>query len=183
MKIPALRALLVLTDNWTWSPHPTPKDLVEIAAAAEAAAEDGVAMSDHMVLGAGGRARGLPFNLRDYAMPDNQEPDSSRFVADPHMVLAAVVARTSRRRLVIGVLISRFRHPLVTAKDLATLDPLSEDRLFVVSTMSWHDEEYAALGVTFLRRGTIMDEQLEIWRRSWSGPPSPSLPWSELFLS
>ncbi len=169
MSIPSLRALLVLSENWTLNPRPTLNDLVDIAVAAEAAGVDGVMMSDHVVLGAGAKAGGLPFNMRDYAMPGNQEPDSSW--PSPYMVLAAIAARTSRLRLVVGALISPLRHPLVTAKDLATLDQLSGGRLVVLPTVSWHDEEYAALGVAFHRRGAIMDEQLEIWRRAWAGSP------------
>ena len=169
MTTPSLRALLVLSENWTLRPSLTLHDLVEIAVEAEAAGVDGVMMSDHVVLGTSAKARGLPFNLRDYAMPGNQEPDSSW--PSPYMVLAAIAARTSTLRLVVGALISPLRHPLVTAKDLATLDQLSQGRLVVLPTVSWHDEEYAALGVAFHRRGAILDEQLEIWRRAWSGSP------------
>jgi probable F420-dependent oxidoreductase len=165
----SLRALLVLSENWTLRPSPTLNDLVDIAVDAEAAGVDGVMMSDHVVLGASAKARGLPFNLRDYAMPGNQEPDSSW--PSPYIVLAAIAARTSTLRLVVGALIAPVRHPLVSAKDLATLDQLSQGRLVVLPTVSWHDEEYAALGVAFHRRGAILDEQLEIWRRAWTGSP------------
>jgi probable F420-dependent oxidoreductase len=165
----SLRALMVLSENWTLHPTPTLTDLVELAVAAEADGVDGVMMSDHVVLGAGAKALGRPFNPRDYAMPGNQEPDSSW--PSPYMVLAAIAARTSTLRLVVGALISPLRHPLVTAKDLATLDQLSRGRLIVLPTVSWHDEEYDALGVPFHRRGAILDEQLEIWRRAWG--PSP----------
>jgi probable F420-dependent oxidoreductase len=169
MAAQSLRALLVLSENWTLRPSPTLNDLVDIAVDAEAAGVDGVMMSDHVVLGASAKARGLPFNLRDYAMPGNQEPDSSW--PSPYMVLAAIAARTTTLRLVVGALISPLRHPLVSAKDLATLDQLSQGRLVVLPTVSWHDEEYAALGVAFHRRGAILDEQLEIWRRAWTGSP------------
>lgn len=165
----SLRALMVLSENWTLRPTPDLRDLVELAVEAEALGVDGVMMSDHVVLGAGANARGLPFNPRDYAMPGNQDPASSW--PSPHMLLAAVAARTTTLRLVVGALISPLRHPLVTAKDLATLDQLSQGRLIVLPTVSWHDEEYAAIGVPFHRRGAILDEQLEIWRRAWSGSP------------
>ena len=42
---------------------------------------------------------------------------------------------------------------------------------FVLPTVSWHRDEYAALGVPFGRRGDILDEQLEIWTRAWHGSP------------
>ncbi len=165
----SMRALLVLSENWTLRPSPTLNDLVDIAVEAEAAGVDGVMMSDHVVLGESAKAQGLPFNMRDYAMPGNQEPDSTW--PSPYMVLAAIAARTTTLRLVVGALISPLRHPLVSAKDLATLDQLSGGRLVVLPTVSWHEEEYAALGVAFHRRGAILDEQLEIWRRAWSGSP------------
>jgi alkanesulfonate monooxygenase SsuD/methylene tetrahydromethanopterin reductase-like flavin-dependent oxidoreductase (luciferase family) len=41
----------------------------------------------------------------------------------------------------------------------------------VLPTVSWHRDEYAALGVPFGRRGDILDEQLEIWSRAWAGSP------------
>jgi alkanesulfonate monooxygenase SsuD/methylene tetrahydromethanopterin reductase-like flavin-dependent oxidoreductase (luciferase family) len=37
--------------------------------------------------------------------------------------------------------------------------------------VSWHRDEYAALGVPFERRGEILDEQLEIWAKAWRGSP------------
>ena len=87
------------------------------------------------------------------------------------MVLAAVAARMTTMRLVVGALISPLRHRLVTAKDLANLDQLADGRLVVLPTMSWYDEEYAARGVVFHHRGARLDEHLEIWRQAWAGSP------------
>jgi probable F420-dependent oxidoreductase len=87
------------------------------------------------------------------------------------VLLSAIAAATQRIRLVAGALISPLRHPLILAKDLATLDNLSGGRLVVQPTVSWHREEYDALGVPFASRGDILDEQLAIWSRAWSGSP------------
>jgi alkanesulfonate monooxygenase SsuD/methylene tetrahydromethanopterin reductase-like flavin-dependent oxidoreductase (luciferase family) len=87
------------------------------------------------------------------------------------VLLSAVAAATQRLRLVAGAIISPLRHPLAMAKDLATLDRLSQGRLVVLPTVSWHRDEYEALGVPFGRRGDILDEQLEIWSRAWAGSP------------
>lgn len=166
----AARALLVLTENWTLNPRPTLNDLVELAVAAEAAGVDGVMVSDHVVLGPTSNENGEPLNLRDYTMPGNQDP--ATWWPSPYVLLAAIAARTTTLRLVIGAIISPLRHPLVTAKDLGTLDLLSNGRLVVLPTVSWHRDEYAALGVDFSKRGAILDEQLDVWRRVWTTSPA-----------
>ena len=161
---------MVLTENWTLKPTPTLDDLVELAVAAESAGVDGVMVSDHVVLGPSANAAGEPANPRDYAMPANQDPATPW--PSPYVLLAAIAARTTRLRLVLGAIISPLRHPLVTAKDLGTLDLLSQGRLVVLPTVSWHRDEYAALGVDFHRRGEILDEQLEVWQRVWTTSPA-----------
>jgi alkanesulfonate monooxygenase SsuD/methylene tetrahydromethanopterin reductase-like flavin-dependent oxidoreductase (luciferase family) len=87
------------------------------------------------------------------------------------VLLSAIAAATSKIRLVAGAIISPLRHPLALAKDLATLDRLSGGRLVVQPTVSWHKDEYDALGVPFAQRGAILDEQLEIWAKAWSAKP------------
>jgi probable F420-dependent oxidoreductase len=163
------RLLLILTENWTMRPAPDVADLVAFAVAAEQAGLDGVMVSEHIVLGPSAAAAGLPANPRDYALPGNQDPASPW--PSPLVLLSAVAAATRRIRLVAGAIISPLRHPLATAKDLATLDRLSGGRLVVMPTVSWHEQEYAALQVPFGRRGDILDEQLEIWSRAWAGSP------------
>jgi probable F420-dependent oxidoreductase len=160
---------MVLTENWTLSPRPTLSDLVELAVQAEAAGVDGVMVSDHVVLGPSSNVRGEPLNLRDYAMPGNQDPATPW--PSPYVLLSAIAARTTTLRLVLGAIVSPLRHPLITAKDLGTLDLLSDGRLVVLPTVSWHEDEYAALGVDFHRRGEILDEQLDVWREVWTTSP------------
>jgi probable F420-dependent oxidoreductase len=167
--VTAAWALMVLTENWTLSPRPTLLDLVEIAVQAEAVGVDGVMVSDHVVLGPSSNENGEPLNLRDYALPGNQDP--ATIWPSPYVLLAAIAARTTTLRLVLGAIVSPLRHPLITAKDLGTLDLLSEGRLVVLPTVSWHEDEYAALGVDFHRRGEILDEQLEVWRQVWTTSP------------
>lgn len=165
-----IRLLLILTENHTMRPPPDIGDLVRFAVTAEQAGIDGVMVSEHVVLGPSANAAGLPVNPRDYAMPGNQDPATPW--PSPVVVLSAVAAATTRLRLVAGAMISPLRHPLVLAKDLATLDRLSQGRLVVLPTVSWHRDEYEALGVPFDRRGDLLDEQLQIWSRAWSGSPA-----------
>jgi probable F420-dependent oxidoreductase len=163
------RMLLILTENHTMRPEPDVADLVAFAVEAEHAGLDGVMVSEHVVLGPSADAAGRPANPRDYALPGNQDPATPW--PSPLVLLSAIAAATKRIRLVAGALISPLRHPLVLAKDLATLDRLSGGRLVVQPTVSWHRDEYDALGIPFERRGDILDEQLEIWSRAWAGSP------------
>ena len=110
---------------------------------------------------------GEPARLRDAGNQDPATPWPA-----PLLLLAAIAAVTSRLRLVAGALIAPLRHPLLCAKELATLDLLSRGRLVVLPTVSWHRDEYAALGVRFDRRGDLLDEHLAVWRRVWSGSPA-----------
>jgi probable F420-dependent oxidoreductase len=165
----APRLLLILTENQTMRPPPDVGDLVRFAVEAEQAGIDGVMVSEHIVLGRSANAAGLPANPREYALPGNQDPATPW--PSPVVLLSAIAAATQRLRLVAGAIISPLRHPLVIAKDLATLDRLSQGRLVVLPTVSWHRDEYDALGVPFAQRGDILDEQLEVWSRAWSGSP------------
>jgi alkanesulfonate monooxygenase SsuD/methylene tetrahydromethanopterin reductase-like flavin-dependent oxidoreductase (luciferase family) len=164
-----MKILLILTENHTMRPTPQPGDLVRWAVEAERAGIDGVMVSEHIVLGPAADANGRPDNPRDYALPGNQDPATPW--PSPIVLLSAIAARTTTIRLVAGAIISPLRHPLALAKDLATLDRLSGGRLIVLPTVSWHRDEYDALGVPFRHRGEILDEQLEIWAKAWAGNP------------
>ncbi len=166
----ATRLILVLSENWTMvDPRDLPA-LVRMAVDAEEAGFDAVMVSEHVVLGPGAGAQGLPANPRDYALPGNQDP---RMPWPSSLVLlAAVAAATERIRLVAGAIIPPLRHPAMLAKELATLDLLSRGRLVVQPTVSWHRDEYEALGVPFELRGELLDEHLAAWRVLWRETPA-----------
>jgi probable F420-dependent oxidoreductase len=88
------------------------------------------------------------------------------------VLLSAIAAATTRIRLAASAIIAPLRHPIALAKELATLDLLSEGRLVVQPTVSWHRDEYAALGVPFDRRGDLLDEHLAAWQALWRETPA-----------
>ena len=88
------------------------------------------------------------------------------------MLASAIAARTSTLRIALAAVIAPLRHPLLLAKQLATLDLLAQGRLVVQPTVSWSAHEYAALGVPFTRRGAILDEQLEAMSAAWTDTPA-----------
>ncbi len=160
---------MVLTENWTITDPRDMRALVRMSQEAEQAGIDAVQLSEHVVLGPSAGAQGVMENPRDYAYPGNQEPDMSW--PNSVVLMSGIAAATERLRIVGGAIIAPLRHPLLLAKELSTLDLLAEGRLVVLPTVSWHEDEYAALGVPFGKRGRVLDEQLEVLAKCWGPGP------------
>ena len=164
------RMILVLSENWTLTPPRDLKALVRMAVEAEDAGWDGVMVSEHIVLGASAGADGRMENPREYALPGNQDPATPW--PNSLVLLSAIASATSTLRLIAAAILAPLRHPLLLAKEIATLDLLSEGRLVVQPTVSWHPPEYEALGVPFNKRGALLDEHLAAWDILWRDTPA-----------
>jgi alkanesulfonate monooxygenase SsuD/methylene tetrahydromethanopterin reductase-like flavin-dependent oxidoreductase (luciferase family) len=97
-------------------------------------------------------------------------PPSAIFY-DPVLTLTWAAAFTKRVGLGTSVLVLPMRHPLPLAKELATLQNLSEGRLILGAGVGWMKAEFAALGVPFRERGRRMDEGIAMMRAVWSQDP------------
>jgi len=161
---------LILSENWTMTSARDLPVLVRWAREAEDAGFDSVMISEHIVLGPSAGANGVMSNPREYALPGNQDPATPW--PSSLVLLSAIAAVTSRIRLVAGAVIAPLRHPLLLARELGSLDLLSEGRLVVLPTVSWLAEEYAALGVPFGKRGDLLDEHLAAWAGLWRDTPA-----------
>jgi probable F420-dependent oxidoreductase len=166
----SVRLIHVLSENWTLTDPRDLRALVRMAQEAEDAGFDAVMLSEHVVLGRDADADGRMANPRDYALPGNQDPAMPW--PSSVVLLSAIAAVTTRLRLAAAAIIAPLRHPLLLAKDLATLDLLARGRLVVLPTVSWHEAEYEALDVPFARRGALLDEHLVAWQAAWG--PSPA---------
>jgi probable F420-dependent oxidoreductase len=87
---------------------------------------------------------------------------------DPFAVLAAVGGRTQRVRLGFGVAVLPYRHPLVIAKLVASIDALSNGRVILGVGTGWMPEEFAATGADFRARGRATDAALAYLRRAFA---------------
>lgn len=103
-----------------------------------------------------------------YGTAGRTEVERLRGVYDPFTALAAVAAVTTEIRLGTYVCVLAQRNPVVTARDIATVDQLSEGRFDFGVGVGWSAEEFAALGVPFERRGARTDEYLAAMRVLWS---------------
>ena len=82
---------------------------------------------------------------------------------DPLHTLTFVAAHTSKLKLGTTVLILPYRPPVTTAKQLATMDVLSNGRLIVGVGVGWMREEAEILGMPWEQRGQRADEQLAMF--------------------
>ncbi|MBC7302591.1 MAG: LLM class F420-dependent oxidoreductase [Nocardia sp.] len=92
-------------------------------------------------------------------------PDHLGDQIGPIAALGALTQATDKIRLGTSVLANGLRHPVVVAKELATLDVLSKGRLEVGVGAGWIKEEFDNAGIAFERPGIRLeklDESLTI---------------------
>jgi probable F420-dependent oxidoreductase len=133
-----------------------PEAAGRFARAAEAAGFESLWVADHVVL------PDPPVSGRPMA-PDMR-------LLDPVVALTFLAAHTSRIRLGTGVIILPQRQAAVLAKQLASLDVLSNGRLIFGLGVGWCEPEMRAVGVTFADRGRIADDYLAAMRALWTQP-------------
>lgn len=133
--------------------------LAELARDAEAAGWDSLWMSDHVV---------VPGPRADYPYrSEGHLPEQPWY--DAIVSLAVIAGVTSEVRIGTCVLVLALRDPVVTAKQLATLDNLSAGRVEVGIGAGWLREEFDLLGIAFDTRGARLDAALATVRQVWSG--------------
>ena len=102
---------------------------------------------------------------------------------DPIVALAAAAARTERVELMTTILGVPFRQSaVVLAKQLASLDRISEGRLTAGLALGGWPEDYEASATPLAGRGAAFEEMLVTMRRAWAGEisgaagPMPGMP-------
>ena len=134
-----------------------------LARAAEKAGFESIWTVEHVVVPSG-YASTYPYD-ESGKMGGGQEDFD---ITDPLIWLSYVAAATESIRLATGILILPQRNPVVLAKAVATLDRLSGGRMMLGIGVGWLQEEFAALGVPFARRGARTDDSIHALRALWS---------------
>jgi probable F420-dependent oxidoreductase len=145
----------------TVTPLPTSR-LRELVAVAEDLGIDGVALSDHT---------SVPTTISSlYAASAKPGviPIDAEFPS-PLPMIAALAAGTSRIRFSTHVLLVPLRHPVLLAKEVATVAVVARGRLDLGVGVGWMREEFDSLYVPFEQRGSLMDEALPLLQRLWTG--------------
>jgi probable F420-dependent oxidoreductase len=137
-----------------------------MAARLEAAGFESLWVSDHIVLPASIESH-YPFAADGRAT----WPSTTPYV-DALIALALMAAATERAALGTAVLVLPLRHPVVFAKQAASIDVASGGRLRLGVGAGWLREEFEALNVPFEDRGRRLVEWMEIARDCWTGTPA-----------
>jgi len=135
--------------NFTAYPQlPDARELVEYGVRMEELGFDSLWVWDHILLGV-----------------DPHFP-----IIDALSLLTAVGARTKTIKLGTGILVLPLRNPVLLAKQLSSMDLLTDGRLLLGMASGWYKREFDSVGVPFEKRGKIMDESLSIMNRLWTEP-------------
>ena len=86
------------------------------------------------------------------------------------IALSAAAAVTSRIRLTTGVLLAPlYANHALFAKQVASLDRLSGGRAVLGLGLGGRDDDFTASGLSTHGRGQVLEDQLAVMRRVWSG--------------
>jgi probable F420-dependent oxidoreductase len=134
-------------------PCAEPGVLAATASAAEAAGFESLWAGEHVVL------------------PDPQVPPSPMaprdLALDPLLALAWAAASTQTIRLATGIVILPQRNPVVLAKQVASLDVLSNGRFVFGVGVGYLEPEFRAIGANFQQRGAVTDDFLDAMTHLW----------------
>ena len=90
--------------------------------------------------------------------------------------LAAAAAVTERVRIAATIVVLPMHSEVMVAKQIATIDRLSDGRVTLGVGVGGRSEDYQALGASFDRRFQRLDDQVDRIRRLWAGEsPGPGL--------
>ena len=133
-----------------------PAKVLELGKALEDIGYDEIAVFDHVVMG-------FPTDTRPPPMYPPKMP-----VLEALILLAQLAAVTDRIGLSTEVLVLPQRQPVLVAKQISTIDLMSEGRVRLGVGVGWQESEYDALEEDFTNRGRRMDEAIALLRTYWS---------------
>jgi probable F420-dependent oxidoreductase len=132
-----------------------PGKVAELAQAIEAIGYDDLAVFDHVVMG--------------YETPTRPAPryPTQMPILEALVTLGFVAAVTERVTLSTEVLVLPQRQAALVAKQVSSLDTLSDGRMRLGVGVGWQEVEYQTLGEDFRQRGRVMDDAIGLLRSCW----------------
>jgi probable F420-dependent oxidoreductase len=138
-------------------------DTVTLARAIEERGFESLAIAEHTHIPAS----------RETAYPLGGElPPIYYRTLDPFVTLAAAAAVTSRIELITGIALLIQRDPIITAKEAASIDLISDGRFVFGVGAGWNIEELSNHGTDPRTRGALLDERIEAIQALWTDEPA-----------
>ncbi len=104
------------------------------------------------------------------ALGDSVMPEYYERIPDPFISLTIAACATTRLRLGTGVCLAAERHPIILAKEVATLDYYSQGRFMLGVGGGWLREETEIMGQDFRRRWVVVREYVRAMKELWTKP-------------
>lgn len=130
--------------------------VAEMAAALESAGVDACHVTDH------------PYP------PGQWVVQGGHHTLDPLVTLSFAAGTTKKLKLHTNVFVAAYRHPILTAHAVATLDALSGGRVIFGVAVGYLEPEFEALEVDYHRRGAILDDVIARMTSAWAGEAGPA---------
>jgi probable F420-dependent oxidoreductase len=138
-------------------------DPVSLARAVEERGFESLAIAEHTHIPAS----------RESAYPMGGELPSIYYrTLDPFVTLAAAAAVTSKIELITGIALLIQRDPIITAKEAASIDVISNGRFTLGVGAGWNIEELRHHGTDPKTRGALLDERIEAIKELWTKEPA-----------
>jgi alkanesulfonate monooxygenase SsuD/methylene tetrahydromethanopterin reductase-like flavin-dependent oxidoreductase (luciferase family) len=93
------------------------------------------------------------------------------YLPSPMVMAAAAAGRTKRILISVGVMLLPLYNPLRAAEDLAVLDLVSNGRLRLTFGAGYREEEYAVFGLELRKRPSLMERNVDVLKKAWTGEP------------
>lgn len=159
------QALMFGLDVGIYGRLATRDHILALAALAEAASLESLWVADHVIFPTTFTSS-YPYSATGaFPIDMTQEP-----LLEPVATMGVLVGATQRVKIGTAVLVMPYRHPVLLARMLVTLDVLSGGRTLLGAGVGWLAEEFAALEARpFAARGRVTDECIEIVKRLCQG--------------
>jgi probable F420-dependent oxidoreductase len=110
----------------------------------------------------------IPLSRRTPFPGGGELPKEYSHTLDPFVALMAAAAVTTRLRVGTGICLLIQRDPIVTAKQVATLDLLSGGRFLFGVGAGWNADEMENHGTAFKSRFRVMRERVLAMKEIWT---------------
>jgi probable F420-dependent oxidoreductase len=133
--------------------------MAELAPAVESAGFESLWVAEHSHIPAS----------RESAWPTGGElPKHYWHSLDPFVALTVAATASKTLRIATGICLVTQRDPIHTAKEVASLDHISNGRFIFGIGAGWNREEMADHGTDFSTRWTLMRERVEAMKAIWT---------------